>query len=63
MSGWHREYWARLNNKRLRLAGGSMFFFAMLLFFNNPPGSTWNRVGFVFDIVGLGCCGFLARKR
>lgn len=54
-----RHYWSRLNNKGLRLAGASMFLIAMLLLLNNPPGSTWNRVAMVFDIVGLGGFVFL----
>ena len=54
-----RHYWSRLDNKQLRLAGAAMSLVAMLLFLNNPPGSTWSRVGMVFDIVGLGGFVFL----
>ncbi|MBW4078651.1 MAG: hypothetical protein HIU84_09130 [Acidobacteria bacterium] len=54
-----RNYWSRLDDQRLRLAGASMCLVTMLLLLNNPPGSTWNRVGLVFDIVGLGGLVFL----
>lgn len=63
-----RRYWARLENQRLRLAGASMLLVGVLLILNNPPGGTWNHVGWVFELIGpigMGVFFFfmLSRKR
>ena len=48
-----RQYWARLDNKRLRLVALAVLVAALLLVLNNPVGSSWNRVGMILDLVGL----------
>jgi len=58
-----RRYWARLENKRLRLAGTSMLVIALLLLLNNPPGSAWNHVGWVFDLIGIGGLVFMVSTK
>ena len=48
-----RQYWARLDNRRLRLAGALTLLVALLLELNNPLGSAWNHVGMVLGLVGM----------
>jgi hypothetical protein len=58
-----RNYWAGLDSKRLRLAGAAMFLVALLLFLNSSPGTTWNLVGWVFDLIAISGLVFLQLHR
>jgi hypothetical protein len=54
-----RRYWEKLNDKPIRLAGACVLLVALVLFLNNPPGTTWNHVALVLQIVGLVGLAFL----
>jgi hypothetical protein len=58
-----RQYWTKLDQKPLRFAGAGIFVVTLLFFLNNSPGSNWNHVGLIFDVVGLLGLFWLLRKR
>lgn len=59
-----RNYWEKLNDKPVRLVGACVLLVALVLFLNNPPGTTWNHVGLVLQVIGLSVLVFFVfRKR
>ncbi|HEY5265506.1 MAG TPA: hypothetical protein VIJ40_01705 [Acidimicrobiales bacterium] len=54
-----RQYWEKLNNKPVRLAGACVLLIALVLSLSNPPGTPWNHVASVLQIVGVFGLGFL----